>query len=91
MRFDGKQVSGTVTNTGAMESGHVIPVFVKDPTEAGVNCRLAGFARVELEPGQSTAFQVELCKEILGLLPQPSEAIALVGSVQGSPVEQCGK
>ena len=91
LRFDGNQVSGTVTNTGAMESGHVIPVFVKDPTEAGVNCRLAGFARVELEPGQSTAFQVKLCKEILGLLPQPSEAIALVGSVQGTPVEQCSK
>ena len=43
LAFDGANGTGTVKNTGAMASGHAIPVFVKDPEEEGVNSRLAGF------------------------------------------------
>ena len=88
LAFDGANVTGTVKNTGAMASGHAIPVFVKDPEEEGVNCRLAGFARVELEPGQETGFQVELCPEILGLFQEPQRLVALVGGVDGCQVNQ---
>ena len=88
LAFDGANVTGTVKNTGAMASGHAIPVFVKDPEEEGVNCRLAGFARVELEPGQEAGFQVELCPEILSLFQEPQRLVALVGGVDGCQVNQ---
>ena len=88
LAFDGANVTGTVKNTGAMASGHAIPVFVKDPEEEGVNCRLAGFARVELEPGQGAGFQVELCPEILSLFQEPQRLVALVGGVDGCQVNQ---
>ena len=88
LAFDGANVTGTVKNTGAMASGHAIPVFVKDPEEEGVNCRLAGFARVELEPGQEASFQVELCPEILSLFQEPQRLVALVGGVDGCQVNQ---
>lgn len=88
LAFDGANVTGTVKNTGAMASGHAIPVFVKDPEEEGVNCRLAGFARVELEPGQEAGFQAELCPEILGLFQEPQRLVALVGGVDGCQVNQ---
>ena len=58
------------------------------PEEEGVNCRLAGFARVELEPGQETGFQVELCPEILSLFQEPQRLVALVGGVDGCQVNQ---
>lgn len=86
LAFDGARVTGTVRNAGGMEAGHVIPVFLKDPQEEGVNCRLAGFARVELAPGQSAGFQVELCPEILALFPHPQALTALVGGVDGTAV-----
>ena len=80
LAFDGANVTGTVKNTGAMASGHAIPVFVKDPEEEGVNCRLAGFARVELEPGQEAGFQVELCPEILSPVPGAPAPCGLGGA-----------
>ena len=88
LAFDGANVTGTVKNTGAMASGHAIPVFVKDPEEEGVNCRLAGFSRVELEPGQEAGFQVELCPEILSLFQEPQRLMALVGGVDGCQVNR---
>ncbi len=88
LAFDGANVTGTVKNTGAMASGHAIPVFVKDPEEEGVNCRLAGFARVELKPGQEAGFQVELCPEILSLFQESQRLVALVGGVDGCQVNQ---
>ena len=88
LAFDGANVTGTVKNTGAMASGHAIPVFVKDPEEEGVNCRLAGFSRVELEPGQEAGFQVELCPEILSLFQEPQRLVALVGGVDGCQVNR---
>ena len=88
LAFDGANVTGTVKNTGAMASGHAIPVFVKDPEEEGVNCRLAGIARVELEPGQEAGFQEELCPEILSLFQEPQRLMALVGGVDGCQVNQ---
>lgn len=88
VKFDGTQVTGTVKNVGKMDSGHVIPVFLKDPADPVVNCRLAGFTRVELRAGESKAFSVELCPEVLQILLGAEKVVALVGGTDAPPTEQ---
>jgi beta-glucosidase len=51
----------TVANTGGLAGTDVVPVFVRQPVSAGIAVppqRLAGFARVTLEPGQSRSVTV---------------------------------
>ena len=49
LRFDGGAVEGVLRNTGSRRGGHAIPVFLKDPGDRSVNCRLAGLTRLELD------------------------------------------
>ena len=79
LAFDGANVTGTVKNTGAMASGHAIPVFVKDPEEEGVNCRLAGFAGWSWSPARRLASRWSCAPEILSLFQEPQRLVALVG------------
>lgn len=88
LSFDGVSVKGVLRNTGSMAGGHVIPVFVKDPEDSSVNCRLAGFTRLELDPGQAAPFQVDLCPEILALFRPGRNLTALVDGVRGTELSQ---
>ena len=78
LRFDGGAVEGVLRNTGSRRGGHAIPVFLKDPGDRSVNCRLAGLTRLELDPGEAAPFRVELCREILDLFDDPAALTALV-------------
>lgn len=84
--FDGESVSGLLKNTGSMDSGHVIPIFLKDPEDNTVNCRLAGYARLELKAGESARFHIPLCPEIVRRFSCPERLTALAGGVNGIPV-----
>lgn len=86
LSFDGTQVSGRVVNAGGMDGGHVIPVFLKDPNDPVVNCRLAGFTRVELKAGESREFSIDLCPEILKLFLDSGSLAALVGGLDAKPL-----
>ena len=88
LRFDGAAVEGVLRNTGSRRGGHAIPVFLKDPGDRTVNCRLAGLTRLELDPGEAAPFRVELCREILDLFDDPA---ALTVLVDGEKVQGRGK
>jgi hypothetical protein len=51
---DGLEVTATVTNTGGRAGGHVVQVYVTRPEQPGGerDRYLAGFARVDLAPGE---------------------------------------
>ncbi len=86
LSFDGSFVSGTLKNTGSVSSGHVIPVFLKDPEDNTVNCRLAGYQRLELDPGESAFFRIRLCPEIIERFCAPSRLTALVDGINGPAI-----
>jgi beta-glucosidase len=58
---DRPRVSLTVTNSGARRGADVVQVYINAPDSLGVRTwRLAGFARVELSPGQRRDIEIEL-------------------------------
>jgi beta-glucosidase len=68
--------SFTVTNTGGRAGAAVVPVLVHQPTSQTVvpPHRLVGFARVELEPGQSRVVDVAFPLSRLAVTPGDIEA-----------------
>jgi beta-glucosidase len=61
----------TVTNTGSKAGTDVVPVYVHQPVSQVVvpNQRLAGFTRVDLNPGQSKTVQVSFPVSVLKVTP----------------------
>jgi beta-glucosidase len=61
-------VTFTVTNTGSRAGTDIVPVYVAQPVSSVVvpPQRLAGFARVTLDPGASTVVHVSFPTSVLG-------------------------
>jgi beta-glucosidase len=61
----------TVTNTGSRAGTDIVPVYVHQPVSAVVvpDQRLAGFARVTLNPGQSQMVTVSFPVSVLAVTP----------------------
>ena len=58
---DGSEVSFTLRNTGPRKGAEVAEVYARIPESAGENWeRLAGWQKVELEPGESRVVKVRL-------------------------------
>jgi beta-glucosidase len=66
----------TVKNTGSRAGTDIVPVYVHQPVSPVVvpNQRLAGFARVTLDPGQSTTVHVSFPVSVLAVTPGDIEA-----------------
>lgn len=90
VRFTGGKVSLRVANTGGMDGAETVTVFLKDPGETKVNCRLAGFAKIFVKSGEKVSLDIELSPEILERFPDRNGLVALVGGVNGTPVKQEG-
>ena len=88
--FHGDTVSLKVANTGAVDGDEVVTVFLKDPEDKTVNCRLAGFGKVHVPVGKKIEIAVQLAPEILERFADPSRVVALVGGVDGIQVRQGG-
>jgi beta-glucosidase len=68
----------TVTNTGTRAGTDIVPVYVHQPVSAVVvpPQRLAGFARVALDPGQSKVVEVTFPASVLAVTPGDIDATA---------------
>ena len=66
----------TVTNTGSRAGTDIVPVYVHQPVSQVVvpNQRLAGFARVTLDPGQSRTVTVSFPVSVLAVTPDDIES-----------------
>ncbi|WP_084102859.1 glycoside hydrolase family 3 protein [Demequina sp. NBRC 110051] len=60
--FDGSPitVSATVTNTGSRAGAEVVQVYLGVPSHGQPPKRLVGFAKVALEPGESTSVEIAI-------------------------------
>jgi beta-glucosidase len=69
-------VSFTVTNTGSRAGTDIVPVYVHQPVSQVIAPpqRLVGFARVDLDPGQSKTVQVTFRVSQLAVTPGDIEA-----------------
>lgn len=78
---DTATVTLTVTNTGERAGTETVQVYVSDP-EASVfrpEQELRGFARVSLEPGQSTELTIELDSRAFAFWHQPAQRWVVEG------------
>jgi beta-glucosidase len=71
-------VTMTVTNTGKRQGTQVVPVYVRQLVSDVVvpPQRLAGFARVTLDPGQSKVVQVSFPASVLAVTPGDIDSTA---------------
>ena len=69
-------VNFTVTNTGSRAGTDIVPVYVHQPLSQVIAPpqRLVGFARVDLDPGQSKTMQVTFPVSHLAVTPGDIEA-----------------
>ncbi len=89
LHFDGQSITGILRNTGSMNGSHVIPVFLQDPEDNTVNCRLAGYTRLEIHAGDAVRFRVPLSPEIVSRFSAPQRLTALIGGLNGISVALC--
>jgi beta-glucosidase len=82
----------TVANTGSRAGTDVVPVYVHQPVSAVVvpNQRLAGFARVTLDPGQSKTVTVTFPVRALAVTPGDVEGTGRPQVEPGSYQVQIG-
>ncbi|MGA7690035.1 MAG: glycoside hydrolase family 3 C-terminal domain-containing protein, partial [Jiangellales bacterium] len=96
---EGVDVTVTVTNTGAVRAGDVVQVYVEPPGEAVERParQLAGFTRVELEPGERVRATVALPWRTLAHFDEDADAfvlesgphtLAVCRNAQAAPAQQ---
>jgi beta-glucosidase len=75
------QVSGVVTNTGALPGATVPQVYVSRAARDGGDfvARLAGFDRIQLDAGQSQAVRIDLEPRILARWDDAASAFRIAG------------
>jgi beta-glucosidase len=68
----------TITNTGTRSGTDVVPVYVRQPVSAVTvpPQRLAGFARVTLDPGQAQQVRVSFPTSVLAVTPGDLDSTA---------------
>jgi beta-glucosidase len=78
--------SFTVTNTGTRQGTDVVPVYVHQPVSPVLvpSRRLAGFARVALDPGQTRTVSVSFPVSTLAVTPGDVESTARPAVEQGA-------
>jgi beta-glucosidase len=78
---EGVEVTVTVTNTGAVRAGDVVQVYVEPPGKAVERParQLAGFTRVELEPGEQVRACVAVPWRTLAYFDEDADAFVLEG------------
>jgi beta-glucosidase len=90
------RITVTVTNTGSRPGAEVVPCFVQDEVAsvARPERQLVGFARVELDPGESRLITFELHPsrlafhdEELRLVCEPGAFRLELGGAAGTPIE----
>ncbi|WP_018296649.1 beta-glucosidase family protein [Corynebacterium lubricantis] len=57
---EGVKVTATLTNTGDVAGSEVVQVYLGVPSEGQPPKRLVGFAKVNVEPGQSTTVELDI-------------------------------
>ena len=77
-------VTVPVTNTGAVPGAEVVQLYVRDPVASRVrpNRELAGFARVELDPGQTKRVSFRLEASQLAFLDRQGHWKVEAGEIQ---------
>ena len=63
----GITVSADVTNTGSMEGGEAVQVYVKILRDGTPNAQLKGIRKIYLKPGETAHVQIHLPAEAFGL------------------------
>lgn len=79
---NGVTVSGTLTNTGAMDGAETVQVYVKAKREGTPNAQLKGLKKYFLKAGESTSFSITLPLSAFGLCDETGTKKVLPGAYE---------
>ncbi|MDO4326608.1 MAG: glycoside hydrolase family 3 C-terminal domain-containing protein [bacterium] len=79
---NGVTVSGTLTNTGAMDGAETVQVYIKAKREGTPNAQLKGLKKYFLKAGECTSFSINLPLSAFGLCDETGTKKVLPGTYE---------